>query len=305
MKQRVLAILAAACLIALAVVARNALAGDDGPVAGKGGKGSGGDGGAPTVACTPDLMAICKALADDDTIAKDPPKLDLNEAAQAPSEIDGWITWAPTPDVVNFEATEPRWGKSVPLLSAEIGASVTKKGASRLGPADCNLGADWQCVAELARGGEVTLGVGDVSTAEGLARVAPLTGAFVDGADADAPALRLLTRYARVGRTADQVKEQAVRPPGADVVIGQRDVLETTTSSTRGRQVGLQLVEIRDAAVFVVLSPTPGVNLSRVAEEVRAAEFGDVRGDLQLISSAKDPRTVDPGSLYQVWKAVR
>ena len=103
MKQRVLAIAGAVILVCAAVLVRGALADDDG-----GSGGGSGTGGAPVVACTADLASVCDALAEAGTIAADPPRLDLDGAAQPPAKLDGWITWEPAPLVVDFATGDDR-----------------------------------------------------------------------------------------------------------------------------------------------------------------------------------------------------
>lgn len=307
MKQRVLAILAAGCLIALAVVARNALAGDDGGGGGKGKKGAGDDG-PPVVACTPDLMPICDALADDGTIAKDPPKLDLDEAAAASPTIDGWITWSPTPEMANFDAVDPsRWSQTEAVMASPFAASATKRGGEALSKAGCRLDPlDLGCLAQEAIAGRISVGVGSGSSAEGLARIAPLGVPLAEQDDFRAADAKAIADFRRRGFAAEQSVDQVTPGLGPDVVLGPRDLLLRTVESDRGTQQRLRLLDIdaETPPMTVVISSTPQRDLSDVTKMVRGPGFKSVRTKLFLTAVDKE-FTVDPGELYQVWQAVK
>src|SRR5690348_6274692 len=114
MKSRGMAVVGAFLLIVLAMFVRSKLADDDS--SSNGSKGNGG--GRPVVACTPELQEVCDALATDGQIASDPPTLDLGGASKPDSEIDGWITWDPAPEIADFDAGQNEvWGPSDALGS--------------------------------------------------------------------------------------------------------------------------------------------------------------------------------------------
>lgn len=177
MKERVLAILGAIALVAVAFVVRSVVTDDDQQTGGGGGKGQ-----RPVVACTPDLMAICQALADDGKIASDPPALDLGDDAMADDTIDGWITWDPAPGIANIDAPGT-WGPSRALGSSPLGVA-TRSGATPNLPAGCEFASlDWSCIPSAAEQG-LAVGVGTGTTSESLARLYPVAAALVpDGGD--------------------------------------------------------------------------------------------------------------------------
>lgn len=178
MRERLLAVLGAVALVAVAFVVRGALTDDEG---GGGGGGNGG-GGRPVVACTADLMAVCDALAADGRIADDPPTLDLGGEAMADRSIDGWITWDPAPAIADFD-DEGAWGSSRVLGSSPVTVAV-RTGSEPALPAGCTLAAlPWDCLLEAALDGRA-VGIGSLTTAESLARAYPVALALVpDGGD--------------------------------------------------------------------------------------------------------------------------
>ena len=189
MKERILALCAVVLLIALAVVARDALAGDDG-------SGSGGDGGGDELvaACTPDLESLCEALADAGEVAPDPLTLDRGVEAGGERAPDVWLTWDPAPQIDNEAAGQgPRpWDAPIALGSADLGVLVQPRDREALEGACETL--DWTCVATEA-GGAVAVGVGDPGTSEGIARLRPLAEALttdLDDLDLDDLQLRAL-----------------------------------------------------------------------------------------------------------------
>ena len=103
MRERLLAVVGAICLVALALVVRSAIAGGDGGSDGDGQDGSkpkpSGD--TPVVACSPTLVDLCDAMAEAGLIAAKPPTLALG--AKVPEQVDGWIAWDPGPSVTGFD----------------------------------------------------------------------------------------------------------------------------------------------------------------------------------------------------------
>ncbi|HEX2577613.1 MAG TPA: hypothetical protein VHK88_14770 [Aquihabitans sp.] len=185
MRERILAIVGAVALVAVAVALRAQLADDDTTGAERSG------GGRPVVACTPDLMAVCDALVADGRIADDPPELDLGEEAATARagdrRIDGWVTWDPAPGVANFEADELQvdrpWEGSSAVAASPIAVAVRVRDGS-LGP-DCAGGRPpWTCVADAARlDPPLAVGVGTGRTAESLARFQPVAATLAPEGD--------------------------------------------------------------------------------------------------------------------------
>lgn len=179
MRERILAIVGAAALIAVAFVIRSVVAGDDGA------GGAGGGGGRPVVACTPDLMAVCDALVADGRIANNPPALDLGVEAAAAEvggrRLDGWVTWDPAPGIANLDATQagrmPRWDRSTPLGASPLAVATTSNNAISL-PEGCSFDvAEWSCLNAPPPG--LALGVGSGETSESLARLHPIAASLV------------------------------------------------------------------------------------------------------------------------------
>lgn len=176
MKERILAIVAAVALVAVAIAARSVLVDDDDAGASGGGR--------PVVACTEDLMAICDALVADGAIAPDPPALDLGGDDMADRGIDGWITWDGAPGVADLDATdagrEAAWGETRPIAASTL--AVTTSGGLTL-PEGCTFEElTWSCLLDAAGEG-LAVGVGTGRTAESLSRLYPLALTLVGDAD--------------------------------------------------------------------------------------------------------------------------
>jgi hypothetical protein len=278
MRERVLAVIGAVCLIALAVVVRSALAGDDGP--------SGGDeprpAERPLVACTPDLAEVCEALAADGRIAEDPPTLDLAGADAPDEELDGWITWDPAHQLADFEAGADVWRSPEVLANARLAVAGT---ADDLGVA-CDDDPAWSCVRDADAEG-LAIGVGDPATAEGAARLLPVARTYATDDDPSTleRGLRSLIDGPVDGQQAApaMARDLVVRPGRADLVVGPTPTLELQASTARGEALGLQVVAPSPAAsaTIVIVERTDGVAADvreaicdRSADELAETEVG-------------------------------
>lgn len=251
MKERILAVGAVVLLIAGALVARDAIAGDDT------GGGKTASSGKPVVACTQDLIEVCDALADAGEIAADPPVLDLDQAADPPDDIDSWITWDPAPRIANFDA-EGTWSSPTVLGTAPLSV-VAADGALAAG---CPDETTWACLARSAEAG-LAIGVGRPSTAEGIARLAPLARALTDADDPDALdvlALADLVAGPSGGQrdAAHQADALVVTPGALDAVVGPAPVLTRAAGTPRGQGRELDVREpAPEASAGVVLVSRP------------------------------------------------
>lgn len=176
MRQRLLAIAGALVLVVVAVAVRGVLADGSGSGGGSSPKGK------PVVACTPDLMAVCDALAADGKIAADPPALDLDGAAKPAANVDGWITWDPAPGIAAIDAGQAGdakpWQVGRALGSSAL-AVAFRQGSSPSFPSTCTqVSFGWSCLNAAAGTGQ-GVGVGTGKTAESLARIYPVALALV------------------------------------------------------------------------------------------------------------------------------
>ena len=247
MRERILAILGAICLVAVALLVRSYLA-DDGGGASSGAK--------PVVACTADLMPVCQAMADDGKIQADPPILDLAGAAEPPPEIDVWITWDPAPGIANLDADldnrNQTWGDASVLGSSTL--AVASKGAAPLA-GECQAGApEWRCYFAAADDG-MPIGVGRPTTAEGLARLYPIARSLLEDPEAgfqDLPSDAVQT-----------VLESVANVPDRGPFIEQRTTLLTKPGALTfvvGPESGL-----RAQGGLTVAVPTPAASMAAVA----------------------------------------
>lgn len=312
MKSRGAAVIGAFVLIALAIFVRGRFVGSDdggssdGPRADR-------DAGRPTVACSPEVIAVCDALADAGRIAADPPALDLPAAAQPPADVDGWITWDPAPQVANFvsspNGTSTVWGEAEVLGSAPQRVLVDAATRADLAGA-CAPSTTWACLAGLAA--TQSIGVGDPATAEGLARLAPFASALAEDDDyntLDAAALDDVVLSPAAGQVdaATGATRLATQPGFLSMVTGPEALLKRQAATEAGRARDLRVIE-----------PTPSTNMVLVLAP-RAGRAGDLDGlacedlpepaeeavtiaGMATCTGAADPALA--GFLYQVQKKV-
>lgn len=228
MRERILAVVGAVGLVVAAIVVRSMLVGDDGSGGGNA-SGGNGNGALPVVACDPDLADVCDALAADGSITRAPSALSLADAAEPPPEVDAWITWDPAPGIANFDAPGT-WTNREFVAGAPLAVLVAD------GPGACDAGAGWDCVVTLAEGGG-SIGVGDGTSAQSLARLHPVARALVpdDGDFTDISALDLRrvidSPQVRQDDMADQVTTFLTRRGALSAVVGPRPALDDASSN--------------------------------------------------------------------------
>jgi hypothetical protein len=309
MRERVLAILAAVALVAVAIVARSALADDDGT-----GPGRKSASGRPVVACTPDLMAVCDALAADGRIAADPPELDLDEAGAPDAAIDGWITWDPAPAIANFDSGREAWVDDRAVAWARLGVLWPRSVFATLRGA-CPDGVTWSCIAG-SEDPSVTVGTGSPDTAEGLARMFPLAAALSDALDPstlDEQQLAGLLEGPVDGQAAAADMGDALvtfGPGKGSVVVAPIPLAEQLASTPAGRERSLLLLApAPETGIAVVLSTRQGSDLGALADRILRAEGGSPVGRALAAAgvSGGPGKLADDdvaGFLYQVRKKV-
>lgn len=300
-----MAVIGAFTLIALAIFVRGLLVDD-----GEGGGGSQGrtsDGSAPVVACTPDLASVCEALADDGQIAAEPPSLELAGAAEPPADVEGWITWDPAPQVANFDAGQQAvWGASEALGSAPLAALADSEAFSYL-RSGC-AAVDWNCFATRFVRDGFTVGVGDPTTAEGLARLAPLAASLSPDLAPDglrAEDLRRIVESTTQDEAATMARA-ATQPGLVGMVVGPKGLLDRVADTAQGkaRALGVEVLAPRTTAT-IVLTSRAGRDLGDLAE---ACDVDEVAAALRAagVVPCEDGRGKDDraGFLYQVRKKV-
>jgi hypothetical protein len=303
MKSRGLAVVAAIVLIALAVFIRSLLVGDD--------RGTGSDGpskppsgSAPVVACTPDLIAVCDALAADGLIAPDPPELDLDEAALPPDDVEGWITWNPAPAIANFDADPPAWGPVEPLGAASLAALARSEVFGGMS-SDCGQEVDWACFATDGPNWGLTFGVGEPTTAEGISRLSVLALGLspdMDTAELTSTDLRSIVESSTNGQaSAAAMSLDATRPGDQHFVVGPADLLQRRADSQQGRaqQLDVQVLEPEVEAV-VVLAPRSGADLGDLAEACEDDGVADALDEVGVDPCEGEPSDDLAGFLYDV-----
>lgn len=298
MRERLLAVVGAICLVAVAVLVRSAVVGgDDEPGSGRT------DGGAPTVACSPTLADLCDALADAGRIAADPPELALGDAA--PAELDGWIAWDPGPAVAGFSSPGGEIEAAWPTVEALASAPLAVAGRGEDIQAAC--GADtWACLAEASQAG-TTISVGDAATDEGLARIEPLARALAGGEidQISGPVTELL-RGPVDGQdpAVEAVGDLVARPGSFELVAGPAGLLERAAGSAEGERKGIEVVTPGEpVTVHVVLASRGDLDADDLCGAM--ADDDDVRGIVEDLGIDADceGQPMDEGRagfLYQV-----
>lgn len=278
MRERILAILGAVVLIGAAIAVRSVLTGDDD------GAGPGGRTGTarPVVACAPDLKAVCEALVADGVITAAPGPLDLAGATDPDESVNGWITWDPAPAVVNFDRPETWSSEPAAVASARLG--VLSSGSVQ----GCSSGATWAgCVLAAARAGRA-VGVGNATTAQGLARLHPVARALVpvdgDFTTISAADLRMVVSSPAVGQDdqAAQITTFLTRRGALDLVVGADPALRTASA------------RLSSAAVA---TPTPAESMT-VVLATRAADGPNAADDplgADLVLDSERARTALTG----------
>jgi len=165
--RRVLAVLGAVLMVAVALLVRSAIdSGDDG---GSGGRG--GDDAAPQLLCAEELAQVCQTLADDGLaeVAVEPvgTTVDRLGAVDAELEADAWLTLDPFPQQVDDRR---QFATGNPLFADPLGtdfstglALVAQDDRAAALEADCPE-VGWACVGDAAgepwagHGGEVAWG---------------------------------------------------------------------------------------------------------------------------------------------------
>jgi hypothetical protein len=146
--QRVLALLGAVALILGAIGIRQLIAGDgDGSDNGDGG-GDGGD--TAVVACVSELEAACEAMA----AAEDGVEVVVEDAGETRDKLvagdsgyDGWLTFAPWPEVVGFDRPEDALGAATaPIASTELVLAAPTSTQQPCSGTD----ATWRCLGDTA-----------------------------------------------------------------------------------------------------------------------------------------------------------
>lgn len=298
-----MAIIGAIVLIALAVVARAKFADDDGSGSTK----ERDRDGRSVVACTPELAAVCDAMAEDGSIAKDPPTLELDEAAAPDASIDGWITWDPAPQIANFDAGQnPTWGDVEALGSARL-AVLLDPASSKTLVDDCEADTVWDCIASAPSSG-LTVGVGDPTTSEGLSRLLPLAVALspeLDGEALDASDVRDIVDSADPQADAATMSLTAIRPGAISIVVGPEAVLGDIAGSAQGKSRRLSAsVATPKTTATVVLATRTGSDLGDLADACEDDAVAQALRDAGVAPCSDDRDELDAneraGFLYTV-----
>lgn len=302
LKSRGAAVIGAFVLIALAIFVRGLLVDDDEGGGSDGPKKPNGE--APVVACTPDLIDVCDALADGGFIAPKPPELDLDEASKPPADLDGWITWNPAPAIANFDAEPPAWGDVEPMGAAPMAALARGEVFGGMS-SDCGQDIDWACFATDGPNWGLTYGVGEPSTAEGLARLAVLAVALSPNLDRDAITstdLRAFVDSPNIPQAdASSMSLDVLQPGQVDLVIGPEDLLRDRAASSQGEAQGMQAGVLEpEIEATVVLATRTGADLGDLETACEDDAVADALREVGVDPCEGEPDDALAGFLYAV-----
>ncbi|MCU1453938.1 MAG: hypothetical protein JWN46_2084 [Acidimicrobiales bacterium] len=305
-----LAVLGAALLITAAVILRSHLTASS---SGSGGPRAAGK--RPAVACTPELDDVCQALADGGVITKVAP-FDLTTAAANAGKVDAWLTYGAAPAIAAFDAGAPSAaegpfrGRLTAIADAPLAVLTS---ADVLGPTCPVRTLTWACLA--TKTAALKVGVGEPSTAEGSARLAPLAAAL-------SPALRFDdVAGTTVQALVDDPNPQAAASDQADLLVLQGTAALSFVVGPSARLARAAATPQGQAKGLVVLAPTPAARITVVLaatltdSDVRAVVDALARGaaaqalaaaGFSSAAQAPLPTELQAGFLYQVRKkAVR
>ena len=304
---RGLAVLGALALIVLALFARSKFA--DGSTSSDGSKKA--SAGKPVVACTPDLMSVCESLATDGRIRANPPELDLGDASDPDPKIDAWITWNPAPQIADASnAGDKVWGTPLALGTARAAVLIDGTSADGL-PPKCLGTPTWNCLG--AAGTDLSVGVGDPATAEGIARLAPFARTFATDDDyttLDGNGLADLVTSPPTGQApAPDMAERLTTAPGSvSMVVGPNDLLLTQTKTAQGQTRKLRILSPTPAQqLTVVLAPRAGSDAGLATIDCNDGAPDSLTKPLARLGLQPCEGTVDAalaGFLFQVQKEV-
>jgi hypothetical protein len=271
--KRVVALVGAVAMIAAALAIRARLD-DDGD------GGSSSSGGRATIACVTELEAACRAALDGTEVS-----LRVEDAGRTASalaagsaDIDGWVTFAPWPEVANAKATTTVMEQGTPMASTALSIAVVGERTAALTTA-CGGTAGWRCLGDLAgtawsqvSGGRPEWGpirVGLPPPTEGLGLL--LYGNAVSGFFGSAAiatndfgaddAFRPWQNRIRSSFSSGAFAAFIQQFPAALSAVGVTDAALTTGSGTRRDQI-------------TVLTPTPPANANVVVAATSATRRG-------------------------------
>ena len=303
MKQRVTAILVALALVGGAAYLRSVLHDDqaDRNATNRGG-------GTPVVACTPDLQAVCEALAAKGAIAAHTPTLDLDQASDvaAVKDLDGWITWDPAPGVANADGTDPAWDEPLVLASAPLTLLL----ADNARPANCRAKVTWSCLAGSVPT-ETAIGLGDSQAAEGIVRIAPVATELSEDRDyttLDSNKLRALLSGPLVAIDEDAMVQGTaliIQNGSFAGVVGPELLMERLAKSAQERGVTSEPVTPTFEATVVLAPRSGGRGVGGLGDcSGRAAADAALRGAGVAPCTGKLAADDLAGFLFQVRKKV-
>ncbi len=306
MKQRVTAILGALVLVVVAVFVRGLV---HDRTAEDGGKGSHGGGDAPVVACTTDLQTVCDALVADGKIAPDVASFDLADVGDTArvAKLDGWITWDPVPEMLNLDpAADQKWGAPIVLRSTSYGIATSSDSRDTISDAGCQLSGTKTitCLGQQADKGNLSLGIGDPKTSEGLIRLGLVASGYFDDTGApDRGALQAIEATdARSQETVLEARAQLQPGLGSDAVIGPGGALDQVAKSAQGQQREINVTPwARPIAVVITEAPN-GSGIDGLVQASKDSGVATAWTGLGLGTPGGDLSQLDPGELYQVWK---
>ncbi|MCI0344973.1 MAG: hypothetical protein L0221_05930, partial [Chloroflexi bacterium] len=158
-----LAVLVAAALVIGAVLIRRAIDDDSDD----GGSNGGGGDGTLTIACAVELEAVCATLSAEldglDVRVEDASSTVDTLASGTATELDGWLTFAPWPEVAELEAG----GRDVLRDEETVGSTrlaivVWNDRRAALEATACPDGVDWRCLGDASGRTYTELGAAEI-----------------------------------------------------------------------------------------------------------------------------------------------
>lgn len=192
----------------------------------------------PVVACVAELQDVCELLAEAEVISEVPTPVEYGTeqartAAVGEKQIDAWIAWNPSGQMVNEAERADIWAEPVPLASAPVKANLSPRSAW---PTPCQAADfEWSCLPKAVQDQrQVTVAVGDPNLVSGLVRLWPIASQTVPEGEFDDPAIdqvvELIKSPQRDSTTVAEDLNAFALPGNFQILVGPPDSTSTPAS---------------------------------------------------------------------------
>lgn len=264
--KRFLALVAAVVMIGGAIVIRSNIDDDD----------SGGSSSGPvTIACVTELAAQCKALANVEVRVEDA-AITAKAIADGKSDIDGWVTFAPWPEIVDLLARRDAISDGTRIARSQLVIATVEERQAVL---NCTtwrclgdaIGQPWTSFGGKQEWGAVKIGLPPLASGAGLLMFGNAVSGFVGRADIATNDLDADPEYpvwranVTTSETSAPLRTFVQQFPAAFSFVG---ATEAERNAVTRDGVGT-LVPIPTASAVVVIAPVNGGRVSGLTSDLQ------------------------------------